>query len=1098
MGLNKVVAPGMKSSNRNSGTLQTQLHAHTCARLLRHTVEQARGLLLVLAFLSVPFLFTGWALGQGFSGMVGTVTDTSGAVVPGARITVEDIQTGVTTTEVTTSTGNYTIPQLPAGLYSVTATKQKFKTMVLHHIRLDVGRTTKVNFTLQIGSVSQKVTVVSQAPLLQTEQAQISTLITNKQIVSLPLNGRNYLQLNFLVPGVTPGVSGHSNYILGTRGESASTPSVNGMDPTANSYFVDGAPTQEVQDGSPAFEPSVDAIQQFRVQTSNFSARYGGEAAGQINLITKSGTNQFHGSLYDFLRNSAMDARSYFSPTIPPLIMNQFGGTVGGPVLRNKTFFFFSYEGERLVDGATERGIVPTAAQRSGDFSSLLTQNIQLQNPLTGQPFPDNQVPVNPIITKFLNSYVPLPNASAAPINWEQNSAARIHHNQYIGRVDQVFSPRDRVFARYIFDGVDNTSAKFFPTDSYAVTGIGQNLAVGWTHTFSPRLLSTTILSYNRFSQDENNGRAGKVDVLSQLGISGFCEAPGCWGQPSFDVTGFSGFGEHGSGQVVSGPRHWVDEIFNVGETFIYETGSHTIQFGFTGNQFRDSFQEAIYPRGIYSFQGQLTNPAGTPSALTSFADFDLGYPRSILASITPFTPYWSYKEIAPWIQDNWRVTPNLTLNLGLRYDRYGRPMSRYNDFSNIDFSSNPPQLITSGEASKFGFPKTLVNSDNDNIGPRFGVAWNPMHRFVFRGGYGIYYQRDINNTATDLAINLPFITQTDYILDASAVPTFSLSDPLAGTLSKPLLVFAVDKHFRDGKIQQWNVSWQTQLSASTQATISYVGNTGDHLPRLYNINQAVTGPGSITSRLPFPTFGTINYYDSLAHTSYNSLQAEVQRRTSGGLSYLVGYTYAKCLSNSIESFSNIYDPGLQYSLCPSNMSNRFVGSYIYALPFGRGRRFGHGVNPVLERVISGWQTSGILTLTEGYPFTVAMPGDWADVGTGTTTPILTGNPNLPRGKKTLDQYFNTAAFTAPPKGQFGNAKLDSVIGPGIINLDFGLARNFHLWQEKELELRGSAFNLFNHPNFARPGATVGTPTYGKITSAGAGREIQVALKFLF
>lgn len=1048
---------------------------------------------------------------QQTSGLFGTIVDTTGAAVNGASVTATNEGTGLSRKTVTGAAGEYSLAELPVGIYKVEVSKAGFSSDISQPIKLDVQRSAQFNATLHAGSVIETVSVQASQPLLQTGETQLGTLVDNKQIQQLPLNGRYYAQLLFLVPGTSVGNS-NADYIFSTHGQAVSSTSVNGMRSIYNAYLIDGVPTQEVADGAPAFQPSLDAIQEFRVGTSNVSAQFGSAAGGQVNLVTKSGTNSFHGSAYDFVRNSLFDARNYFATSTPPLSRNDFGGALGGPILKKHTFFYGSYEGLRLTDGETQQGLVPTAQQRQGDFSYLLAQGIQLHDPSTDSPYPNNMVPVNPIMAADLKAYVPLPTTPSGQVtNYLSTAAGTIQQDGVSGRIDHYLSSEDSLFARWLYQKVDNNSAKLFPTDSYTIASAGQNAAFGETHTFGSSTINEFRFGYNRFWQNENNGRAGKQDVLQQLGINGFCTDPQCWGQPDFDVTGFLSFGEHGAGQTVSGPRHWTDEIFDFSDTITAARGKHSIKAGITYDIYHDSFEEAIFPRGIFSFDGSFTSPDGNANPSTALADFLIGDPRSISASISIFTPYWNYHGFAPWVEDDWRITPTLTANLGLRYEWLGVPTSRYGNFASIDFSADPAQAVTPVIAAGLHYPKALVKNDNTNFAPRVGLSWNPgsFRRSVLRAAYGIFYERELINSWTDLAINAPFVDQSFLTLTPSLLPQYSMSDPLALAANTPGFGsnYAIDPDFRLGQVQQWNASWQFQIAQNTQTTFSYVGNKGTRLPRLLDPNQALPGPGSVVSKRPYIQFGEINYIDSHGGSNYNALQIQLEQRESHGLSLIGAYTYSKCLDDSPGSFSGEggthyvdvrHFDQYMYSECGQDTRHRFTLSYVYDLPFGPGKVIGSSLSYIPGELVRDWQISGITTWSAGQPFTVIMSGDWANVGDGDTTPNLSGSSKLPSSQRHLDHYFNTAAYSAPPADEFGNAKRDSAVGPGVVNFDFALFRVFPVYKEAQLQFRAEAFNVFNHPAFGDPGAVYATPSFGVITSAGSPREMELSLKLVY
>lgn len=1053
---------------------------------MRHTTVTI-ATVAVLLHAGVPSL-----LAQERSGVVGTITDGSGAVVPGAVVTVINTGTNLRRMVTTNDSGDYFVPNLPVGDYTVSVEKEGFKTSVVSDLHLNVQVIPRVNVVLEIGTISDRVNVIARAPLLETTSAQIGTIVDNKRLVELPLNGRNFTQLTLLVPGVVESKNDYvATYSLATRGTGVSF-TVNGQSSQNNQYLLDGVPIKEYQHQGAAFSPSIEAVQEFQVQTSNYGLEFAAEGGAHINLVSKSGTNAFHGAAFEFVRNDKFDARNYFAPTKPPLRRHQFGGTLGGPVLKDKLFFFGSYEGMRIRRGFTQTGTVPDSRMRNGDFSALLAQGITIVDPLTGAPFPGNVLPSNrlsPVTKTVLDRYVPEPNSQGNPaFNWVSVESNKINTDQYLGRVDYLVGPRDQIYARYIQENVSNVSPKFFPTDSFIQHSRGLNGMVGYTHTFGGSAVNEFKFAYNRHTQDEVVGRAFQENVVGLLGLQGLCEEPACWGIPQMSVSGFSEFGEHGQGQVVSGPRAWRNEIFHFNQLFTLMKGSHLVKMGLQYNRHHDTFPEAIFPRGLYSFDGRFTNPAGTPRSVTALADFLLGYPRSQTSSIDIFDPKFTNNVFYPFIEDVWKVSRNLTLNLGLSYWNFGRPVSADNSISNIDFSTNPPQLVTARETDSNGFPRALIEPDSNNFAPKVQFAWVPFGhaKAVVRGGYNVAYQRATINYWIDLAINPPFVRQQHQIIEQSNVAQYDMRTAFVNVPPIPLLTFAQERAWKDGYVQQWNLTTQYQPAKQISLTLGYVANKGTKLPFQYDVNLATPGPGSVQSRRPYQNFGTIYFLGNSLSSTYHSLQATVERRYSDGFSFLGSYTWAKCLDNF-----GFQDPRVRQEKgrCSGDIRHSLVISYLYELPFTASRY------PIVDALVKGWQLSGIATFRSGLPFSVFAPGDWANVG-GSARAELVGDWRL--DDPTTSQWFRREAFTTPALGSFGNSGRNILTGPGYANVDLGLQRNFAIGRGGRLMVRLEVFNAFNRANFDLPGTTVGSASYGIITSAGDARQVQLGIRYSF
>ncbi|HEU0138347.1 MAG TPA: carboxypeptidase regulatory-like domain-containing protein [Bryobacteraceae bacterium] len=1062
-----------------------------------------RGATLIAAFLTIP-------LGAQEAGSIqGRVVDPQGATVPNVKVTLEQEGTGNTRSAIAGSDGLYSFAIVPVGIYTITAEAPGFKRAIVPSVRVEVAQRVQMDFALEIGAVTETVQVTSSAPQLQTADSQIGAVVETKAITDLPLNGRNFTQLMVLMAGSTERSGGT---VAGHYGERAAGTafSVNGQRQTANQFLINGFMAKEVQHGTNSVEPIIDALQEFRVQSTNYSAEFGTEAGGQINAVMKSGTNQFHGTAWEFLRNDRLDANNFFNNRTgterPAFRRNQFGVSGGAPLLlpkydgRNRTFLFGAYEGTRVRKGITQLTTVPSAELRSGNLSSLPT----VRDPLTGQPFPNNTIPsnrINPIMAAILERYVPLPNRTGV-FNWISTDPQRIDVEQYNWRIDHRFSETDSIFGHYIFEDTDFRYPKLFPTDGASQKFRGQNALISWTHLMGANSVNDFRVGFSRFIQNEFQARAGRVNVVRELGMEGLCEIPSCWGIPQMNVTGFASFGEHG-GQSVSGPRAWRNEAYQWQDSFYHTRGSHSIKFGVIVRRHRDNFPEAIYPRGAYSFNGFLT---GQP-----FGDFLLGYPRNTQTSIDVFSPHFRYTVAEPWFQDDWRVTPELTLNLGLRYEWAGRPLSKDNSISTVIFDESGARLITARDPQ--GYPSALAYDDFNNFAPRIGFAWTPKFlgsKTVFRGAYGIFYQRELANTWVDLAINDPFIRQTNINLETDAsspyhFARYDLSRPTALAPPTPLLTFSVDTDWKDGQVHQWNFNIQQSLGFDTVLQVAYVGNRGLRLPWATLPNQAAPGPGPIQPRRPYPDFGVVNGLGSRGDSNYHGLQIQGEKRYSKGLLFMAGYTFAKCISNSDSTFvgegtsiQNGRDFSQQRGLCTQHFSHRYTLSWLYDLPFGRGKAFlGNAPRPV-EAILGNWQINGILTLRSGSPFTVGQPGDAPNTGEGSPRPDQVGDANDIE-ERTVDRFFNTDAFAQADAFRWGTAGRNTVIGPGINNWDFSVFKSFAIDEARRIQFRAEFFNLFNHAEFGFPGASFGTAQFGRISGTSRDpRDIQLSLKFLW
>ena len=1041
----------------------------------------------------------------------GLLTDPSGGAIPAAKVTLTGVDTGISRSVTTAQDGHYTFAQVNSGDYSITAEATGFKKTVAS-VRVEVNQTVRLDLKLELGAVSEQVEVNAAPPMLQTADSQVGGVVESKAISDLPLNGRNFTQLMVLMAGATEASQG--NTVQGHYNERAGgvSFSVNGQRSDYNDYLIDGFAAKEVQHGTNSIEPIIDALQEFRVQTSNYSAEFGIWAGGQINAVIKSGTNGFHGAAWEFLRNNDLDANNFFNnlngTPIAGFHRNQFGVAAGGPVIlpkydgRNRTFIFGAYEGTRIVKGITQLTTVPTAAQRAGDFNGVGI----VKDPFTGQPFPGDVVPasrINSITNTILQKWVPLPNTSSGLANYISTFPQTLSTEQYNWRIDHRFSDKDFIFGHYLFEDNNFGIAKLFPTDGASQKLRGQNFTEAWNHTFGPTALNEFRLGYSRFRENEFQARAGKENVVQELGMTGLCTDPLCWGIPQMSPTGFASFGEHG-GQNVSGPRGWRNEIFEFQDSFYKTIGSHSLKMGGTVDRHHDTFPEAIYPRGSYSYTGAFSGQ--------SFGDYLLGIPFSTTTSIDIFDPNFRNTEVQPWISDDWRVTKSLTINLGLRYEWEGRPYSKYNTISNVVLQNNTATLVDAKNPGNL--PRALVYDRYGDIAPRVGFAWNPQFghgRTVVRGAYGIFYQRELSNTWIDIAINPPFIRQAQITLNSDPTSPFyfgkyNLSQPtaLGGSLSS--LVYAIDPNWKDTSVQQWNFNIQQDLGYNTVLQVAYLGNHDTHLARESFPNQPLPGPGAVQPRRPYQNFGTIYWFDSGGDANYNSLQVQLEKRYSNGLQFISAYTYSKCIDNTPGTavgeagvrIQNNYAFNLNRGLCSQDVRQRYSLSFVYDLPFGRGRKFGASMSRAADLIAGGWQVTGIATFRSGQPFTVTLPTDVSNTADTSTWPNLLSNPNSVSGRS-IYQWFNRAAFASPQAYTFGNEGRNVVIGPGVNNWDLSLFKVFHFDEKRQLQYRAEFFNAFNHAQFALPGATYGTAQFGQISATSHDpRDVQMSLKFLW
>ncbi len=1063
---------------------------------------------LILSLVVVPRT---WSQQQ--ATVSGIITDPSGAVVPDATIRVINDGTQITTTALTNPTGYYLAVNLTPGIYTITVQKAGFKTATRSALTLQVAQSATVDLRLELGQASQEVSVSGAPPLLTTSDATIGEVIGPTTMVEMPLNGRNYFNLAELSPGVTSyGLRSFYSGAINDYGTSFNSGS-GGED--RNGFTLDGADIKMYQINI-SYVPSIDAIQEFKIETTPYAADLGTSSGGQILLVTKSGTDQFHGSAYEFLRNDYFNAYNYFddrSQPIPKLIKNQFGGTIGGPIIKGKLFFFGNYEGQRERVGETYFGTVPTAQMRTGDFSQF-SQTIF--NPFTTSPcstctagvmrqaFANNMISSNlisPVSTAFLQSQFPLPTGSGIANNFAANGVDRNARNQTNFRIDYSM-PRDAIFGRFSF----NNSGLYVSRQTFGgaqLPGFGDNDVLTTTdvtaadvHTFSPTMILQGQISYLRGWQNLVSQQLGN-DLNSTLGIQGV----------SPDVpfsTNISGLSNPGSNPYIP---EWIatNQYSYVGK-LTKVLGKQTFRAGGEYDRWQ-VFHDASpsFPQGQFSFDGSFTKDPNAPSTTgIPFADFLLGYPVSALTQ-TGYTGSYLFRNIGRWwLNDEFRATPNLTLNLGVRWEFDGPFYLKYNNFSNFDPATG--QLVIAGQN---GVSRTAgVRPDHHSYAPRFGFAYTiPGHRnTVLRGGYGIFYDIIQENNTEIGRTNPPYAAFPQYIAGNTTeqIPTVPIQNVFApgNAASSPPVIGALAFNMTNGYQQQASLGIQQQFGSSFVAEVNYVWQKNTGLLAFRNLNAPVQNGTYI---LPYPQFGAIDYYTNLEYGNYNALQASLEKRLSHGLTFTTAFTWSKYLDNisSGDAADAPGDPGFQNPYCftcdygrsSSDYEKRYVQSLVYQLPYPADR------GALAKNLIGGWGISGIFTYQSGFPVTPRVSFDNSESETFADRPdVVKGVPIFPPGTKTPTLWFNPAAFVVAPPLQFGNAGKGMIQGPNLIDLDAAAMRNFRLSDRFNLEFRAEAFNLANHANFADPNPFIDIPSVvGSITSTSTtSRQLQFALKLTF
>lgn len=1065
--------------------------------------------------------------------VVGTVTDQSGGAMPAAELTIRNTGTGVAWNSKSSETGSYEFSFLPVGRYTITAAAPGFQTTSVSEFVLTVGQVARVNVALSVGEVSQRVEIAAGAVALQTEDASVGTVIDSRQVEELPLNGRSFVQLATLTPGVLTGTPGSitSRRNRGSLGQDVAMSAAGSRD-TQNRFYFDGVEAMDLDSYNFSFSPSIDAIQEFKVHTSGFSSEMGGAPGGQVNLTTKSGTNQFHGTLWEFNRNDATAALAPYEPydsnaKAPKLNRNQYGANLGGPVVKSRTFFFFNWESGRQVAGSFGgTALVPPTAYRTGDFSALDTP---LYDPTTGNPFPGNRIPSDRIqnyAKVFLDRFVPQPNADQDGINYRGKAlSAPNQQDQYTSRVDHRLSDRHSIGATYMYNTQSDDTVGTFGWDTRGNRARAQIATLSDVFAFGPRVVNDLRLGWHRFSEEEFFGTTDRAeyDIANIIGIAGASRNPRDFGAPFFDA------GYTLPGTQNEGPRNRINQNWEVNDALSLSLGKHFLKVGASITRRNWTYDEGLNPRGSFEFDGLTTSGPADPTEANSFAAFLLGNSWQAGLSATPYATRMNNWWHAFYAQDDWKIRPNLTFNLGLRYEYFSSPSQR-GPMSNFELNGAVPGFTTSsqtflgltGVADSTGVPGNLVHADKNGFGPRFGFAYTPgwLRDFVIRGGYGIFFSPEVTNSYTNLTLNPPIIVSKlftgsyDDTVNPATVFTSSAASEIGSGLDGAA---ALDPYLGNTYSQNWNLTVQKSLPANIYVEVAYVGTSGKNLSLHYDGNRpialVVPGPGvsSVGDRRPLAGFDVIDTVKNIGQSSYHSFQTKVERRVSSGLTFLAAYTWAHALDNSDMStlgggsyagkLMDIFNLPGEKGGSAFDVRHRFSASVTYDLP-----RLATAPS-ALRMAAGGWQIGTITTLQTGFAATVVGGGQTTGTGVSSRPDILDGqSAELSRDQRTREHWFNTGAFAIPDLGRFGNATRGNVHLPGVELMDFIATKNFRFTERWDLQFRSEFFNFLNHVNLGAPGLNVRAPeSFGLITTAnqGAGatnpgRTIQFGLKLLF
>lgn len=1026
---------------------------------------------------------------QTTSSVFGTVTDPTGAVIPNVHVAVKNVATGVAYPTATDRAGAYRITQLPPGTYTLQASSRGFATRITNPFTLVVGQESQQNISLATGLATQTVTVSPSSLLLNTQSSSEGQVIQNQQIEKLPLNGRDFMQLIALSPGVTLPVAGISSPASSWSGTQTVGADISGTREDEVSYLNDGIETRNAWYGANGLLPSIDDIQEFRIAQIGTSAAYGNGAAF-VNIVTRSGTNKYHGTAYEFLRNNDFDARNYFDVGAPPPFhQNQFGASFGGPILRNKLFFYLNYEGFRQIQPSDDYELVPTAAERAGNFSADAQTLI---DPYTGVPYPGNIIPQgsspgdqNAIGIKTL-SYFPMPNGSY--LNGQDNYftvADTINNwNQETGRIDWNPSAKDRFFVRMIIQSQATTTEGFTPYNTDVYPSDPKNLAVGWTHIFNAHLVNDFHWGWSHTSTGENRADGYNSSLANPLGLKGEEDQPGSYGPPSFGIAGYPNPGSpQGTDLMREGMIMTTDNL-------MMQHGKHELSFGADIRYeptyfYEDWAASSIDFNGIYTGDSIADVLVGIPDyAQTAFGNPTLNMRR------------W-YEGF--YAQDNWRASPTLTINAGIRWDHHSQPVDTANHVGTFDLATG--QDLTYPETRSVGLGRQMVRPDWTDWEPRIGFNWVPFKgsNTDIKGGAGIYFtQANMNQYEVEVD------TTQYYLVDAFSnstgnPPAYNYNDLFSTSTpgSAPTASF-INPNNRDPYVYEFNLAVDHTFG-NWLAEVSYMGSLSRRFEVRSNFNPVQPNGKTIN-----PAWNGIQENLDAGNSAYNAVFGRIERRFANGFSLTAAYTYSKCFSDPWQDMFDWHPLDLQkdWGHCSYSLDQSFTGNAVYQLPFGKGRTFlNHG--GWLDYLAGGWEISGIASAHTGAWLTL---GGVQNLGLFVNTlPNVTGPVNhtslfsgIGKSHK-LGPLFNIQnVVPETATGVQGNAGVQNITSPGWQDYDMSADKTWTFPGQVGLTFRGDFFNVFNHPQFTGLDTGVADKTFGYVTSANAAREIQLSMRLAF
>jgi hypothetical protein len=1059
--------------------------------------------------------------------ILGVVTDSAGGVISGAVVTITNLDTGIKKSETSHADGSFEITALPAGRYSVSVAIAGFKTWLLENADLTIAERKRITPVLQVGQVSEKVSVESTADLIQTENAAAGGVIESKTIQALPLNGRDPVEVAELVPGIRYG--GRSYTSACADGNNSSVQGLGHRDDQSE-FKVDGVASNAVCDEGGTAIPNPDTIAEVRVQSSNFSAENGRNPI-QITMITKSGTNEFHATAWEFLRNDALDARNTFAASNPKLRRNQFGVAGGGPVLiprayngKNKTFFFGSYEGTRINQARIYNSATVTPAMLQGNFSGLPA----IKDPLTGQPFAGNQIPADRIsgASKFFFPWILVPNAAGNV--FKANAPVPTDVNEYNLRIDHQITSNQRIYWRFYHVDTPQTILGYQPSILAAEDTHSYSMGLTYDYTITPNtLLNMSIGTVNVVNTTTpgcgNNGPCsdiGKENLTAEAGIQGFQTAGReQWiGLPdSVTFAGYAGFSSRGGW---GDPSIFKSQSINANASVNLVRGKHTIVAGY---QYAHLYLLAAHgsccSKGTFDFNGQYTG--------NGFADYLLGLTDSssrdypIHSFGMKSNPYG-----ALFVDDSFKVSSRLTVELGLRWDYWfsksfirgaggtfdpatGKVIAAENSSGQVDLTAQPVAPFLAAATAGLWVPASQAHvpaglfEPSGYVSPRLGVAWRPLkgHDLVVRGGYGIFTSSYRGNVTASSIIAPPYWTYESQSWSAAQLQRWETAWPTNPTSFVAPSVGAAAYDVKPVKDHEWNIAIQKSLPFGSAVTVSYVGSHADGLIADNSLNNVAPGRyTNLQAAKPYPVFGSIDLYVNSGKNWYNSAQFKFERRFAKGLSYTFSYAFSKNIDeNGADSIYTVPVPfapsGYNRGIASYNRTGILSTNVVWEIPVGRGRTYGAGLNRAADAVLGGWEFVPIYLYSSGPPLSFSVPGATLGNGWG-TRPNLVGSPSV--SNPSPNPWFNPSAFAAPGPYLFGNSGIGILTGPNSQVANLSLDKKFSITESRYVQFRWEAFNAFNQVNYGTPNTTIGQSTTGRIFSAGAARQMQLGLKVVF